>query len=112
MALPQTRILPKPAGKHITGNILFFNMSNDLKHEIQERLQSLQPSHLEVIDESHLHAGHAGSQNGARHFRVVLWSAQFDGLSTIARHRKVYDLLADLIPFPIHALAIHARPNP
>ena len=87
-------------------------MSIELKQELEQRLQALEPDHLQVIDESHLHAGHAGSQGGARHFRVILWSTRFDDLSTLARHRLVYDRVNDLIPFPVHALAIVARPNP
>ncbi|MFT0547592.1 BolA family protein [Allopusillimonas ginsengisoli] len=78
---------------------------------LQERLQALNPSHLDIVDESHLHAGHAGSRNGASHFRVHIWTDQFDGLSTVARHRLVYDRVQDLMPFPVHALAIVAK-NP
>lgn len=77
---------------------------------IKERLSVLRPTRLEILDESHLHAGHEGSKNGASHFRVVISSPQFNGLSALARHRLVYDLLHDLIPFPIHALAIVAKP--
>jgi BolA protein len=77
---------------------------------ITERLSVLAPTRLEVLDESHLHAGHEGSKNGASHFRIVISSARFNGLSALARHRLVYDLLHDLIPFPIHALAIVANP--
>jgi BolA family transcriptional regulator, general stress-responsive regulator len=69
---------------------------------------ALQPVALEVIDDSHLHAGHAGAREG-RHFTVVLVSARFKGLSRVAAHRLVYDALKDLIPRGIHALAIDAR---
>jgi BolA protein len=75
---------------------------------IRERLGGLAPAQLEIIDESHLHAGHAGSRNGASHFRIIISSAQFNGLTPVARHRLVYDRLHDLIPYPIHALAIVA----
>lgn len=77
---------------------------------VKERLSVLAPTQLEILDESHLHAGHEGSKNGASHFRIVISSPLFNGLSTLARHRLVYDLLHDLIPFPIHALAIVAKP--
>lgn len=73
---------------------------------LHERLQALEPTSLEIIDESHLHAGHAGARDGASHFRVVITSPQFDGLGSLARHRLVYDRVHDLIPHPIHALAI------
>jgi len=73
---------------------------------IGQRLVVLEPQTLDIIDESHLHAGHAGAKNGARHIRLRLRSAQFQGKSTLARHRLVYDILADLMPHPIHALAL------
>jgi BolA protein len=69
---------------------------------------ALAPSALEVRDDSHLHAGHAGAREG-RHFSVTLTSARFNGLSRVARHRLVYDALHTLIPQGIHALAIDAR---
>jgi BolA protein len=75
---------------------------------VRERLAALAPGHLEIIDESHLHAGHAGSRNGASHFRIIISSARFEGLGAVARHRLVYDCVDDLMPFPIHALAIVA----
>ncbi len=80
----------------------------DLPALIEQRLQQLQPSHLHLIDESHLHIGHAGAKNGGRHFRVQIRSKHFDGLNTLARHRLVYAKVADLMPHPIHALAIEA----
>lgn len=73
---------------------------------LRERLAALEPTHLEVIDESHMHAGHAGARDGASHFRLVIASPQFEGKAPLARHRLVYDLVHDLIPHPIHALAI------
>ena len=63
---------------------------------------------LEVINESHLHAGHAGAAEGS-HFRVKIVSDQLTGLSRLARHRLVYDALRDVIPQGVHALAIEAR---
>lgn len=69
---------------------------------------ALDPLQLEVRDDSHLHAGHAGAREG-RHFAVRLTSARFHGLSRLARHRLVYDSLYVLIPQGIHALAIEAR---
>lgn len=63
---------------------------------------------LEVINESHLHAGHAGAGAGS-HWRVRISSPSMAGLTPVARHRLVYDSLASLIPLGIHALAIEAR---
>lgn len=79
---------------------------------ITERLGALKPSHLEIIDESHMHIGHEGAKDGAGHFRVIIASEQFKGISPLARHRLVYDLVDDLIPYPVHALAIQAKVNP
>jgi BolA protein len=74
--------------------------------------QALAPEALTVVDDSHLHAGHAGAREG-RHFSVSITSCRFDGLSRVARHRLVYDALHTLMPRGIHALAIDARaPQP
>ncbi len=69
---------------------------------------ALQPSVIEVQDDSHLHAGHAGAREG-RHFSVRITSAHFTGRSRVARHRLVYDALRLLMPVGIHALAIEAH---
>ena len=69
---------------------------------------ALTPLALQVSDDSHLHAGHAGAREG-RHFSVQVTSERFNGLSRIARHRLVYDALHTLLPQGIHALAIDAR---
>lgn len=77
--------------------------------QIAARLQAtLHPAWLEVQDDSHLHAGHAGAREG-RHFTVHIACHQFRGLSRVARHRLVYDALSDLMAQGIHALAIDAR---
>jgi BolA protein len=68
----------------------------------------MQPDLLEVQDDSHLHAGHAGAREG-RLFTVRFVSSRFTGLPRVARHRLVYDALSSLIPRGIHALAIEAR---
>jgi BolA protein len=69
---------------------------------------ALQPLEIEVGDDSHLHAGHAGALEG-RHLHVRLVSASFRGLTRVARHRLVYDCVGPLAPQGIHALAIDAR---
>jgi BolA family transcriptional regulator, general stress-responsive regulator len=66
------------------------------------------PLELSVIDESHLHAGHAGAAGGAGHFRVRIVSSAFKGLSPVARHRLVYSAVAELLKGDIHALALEA----
>ncbi|MCB1996137.1 MAG: BolA family transcriptional regulator [Burkholderiaceae bacterium] len=77
----------------------------EIEAALRERLQ---PERLEVQDDSHLHAGHAGAREG-RHFTVRITAAAFTGQTRIARHRLVYDALSPLIPKGIHALAIVAR---
>jgi BolA protein len=69
---------------------------------------ALAPTALEVQDDSHLHAGHAGAREG-RHFTVRIVAAAFAGRSRVARHRLVYDASRLLIAEGIHALAIEAR---
>lgn len=76
---------------------------------MHERFAALEPLNVHLIDESHLHAGHAGAQGGAGHYRLEIISAQFQGLSRIARHRLVYHQVADLMPHEIHALNIVAQ---
>jgi BolA family transcriptional regulator, general stress-responsive regulator len=70
--------------------------------------EALAPATLEVIDDSHLHAGHAGALEGS-HYTVKITSDRFVGLSRVARHRLIYHALQLLIPRGIHALAIEAR---
>lgn len=64
------------------------------------------PVHVEVVDESHLHAGHAGAKSGAGHFRVMIVSNRFEGVGRIERQRLVYRTLADEMGPEIHALSI------
>lgn len=79
----------------------------DRRGRIEASLRaSLQPIHLEVLDESHLHVGHAGAQSGAGHFRVLIVSESFEGKSRIERQRLVYGALSDEIGPEIHALAM------
>ena len=74
----------------------------------------LAPSHLEVLDESYLHAGHVGANDTGfgTHFRVRIASPLFAGKSRVARHRLVYDSLQDFIDQGLHALAIEAEDSP
>ena len=66
---------------------------------------AFEPLALEVTDDSHLHAGHAGAREG-RHFSVRIVAPRFQGLPRLARHRLVYDALARWMPRGIHALAL------
>lgn len=73
---------------------------------LRERLDATE---VVVIDESHLHHGHAGAQGGAGHFRVTVASPRFAGLSLVAAQRLVYQAVAEMMPAEIHALAITTR---
>ena len=70
---------------------------------------ALSPQSLEVQDDSHRHAGHAGAADGRGHFSVDIVSQAFAGLSPLARHRVVYAAVGSLMDTDIHALAIRAR---
>lgn len=78
--------------------------------EIRNRLASLDPVELELVDESEKHRGHAGYQAGGNtHWRLAIVSPRFAGKPVVARHRMVYEALGSLMQNPIHALAITAR---
>ena len=81
------------------------------RERIETQLQAaFTPLALEVIDESALHAGHAGAaQGGETHFRVALVSAAFAGQSRVKRHRAVYAALAGEIAGGVHALSLDTR---
>ncbi len=75
---------------------------------LRERLAQLNPTTLEIRDDSAKHAGHAGAKSGG-HYAVTIVAARFAGLSTMQRHRLVYDAIGDLMQQGIHALSIAAR---
>lgn len=66
------------------------------------------PAELDVRDDSHLHAGHAGAREGG-HFHVRIRAERFAGVPPVARHRLIYDALGPLGSFGVHALSIDAR---
>ena len=70
--------------------------------------EAFAPQHLEVVDDSDRHKGHAGARSGRGHFQVVIVSERFRGLSRIERHRAVYDALGEAMRQEIHALALRA----
>lgn len=75
---------------------------------MRERLASLQPTAVEITDDSHRHAGHAGAGGGG-HYTLRIVSAQFAGKGTVARHRMVYSALGEMMKLDIHALNIRAK---
>jgi BolA family transcriptional regulator, general stress-responsive regulator len=80
----------------------------NVETRIRQKLAAgLEPSSLEVADESHLHAGHSGAREGGQtHYRIKVASARFAGKGRVERHRMVYALLADEIAQGVHALAL------
>ena len=75
-----------------------------IRDAIEQRLDA---THVEVIDHSADHAGHAGAEAGGGHFEVIVVSGKFEGTSRLAAQRLVYDALGDLMGSEIHALTMH-----
>ncbi|MGB1160525.1 MAG: BolA family protein [Alphaproteobacteria bacterium] len=79
---------------------------------VQEQIEAkliaaLSPEFLEVENESHLHAGHAGSPNsGESHFKISLKAEELSALPRLERYRKVHSILAEELAGPVHALSI------
>lgn len=88
-------------------------MTAERVEQIETQLKTaFAPQRLLVKDQSHLHAGHAGAQDGRGHFAVDIVSEAFEGHTRIQRHRAIYDALGDMMRTDIHALTIHAfTPN-
>ena len=84
----------------------------DCPMQMRLRLSVLEPVSVEIIDESHKHAGHAGARNGGGHYVLNIVSPRFTGMNTVARHRMIYSALGDLMKREIHALTVVAHtPN-
>ena len=75
---------------------------------IRSLLAVLEPSLVELSDDSHLHAGHAGAASGGGHYSLKIVSPRFEGQRLVMRHRLVYDALHEMMKTDIHALAITA----
>lgn len=80
---------------------------SDIETLVRKRLAFLSPLHLELIDDSAQHAGHAGARGGG-HYRLLIVSHQFAGKTTLQRHRLIYDALGELMRSRIHALSIRS----
>lgn len=85
-------------------------MENDIRVEkIRAAIEAaLHPVRLEIVDQSHRHAGHAGARDGRGHFDVLIVSDTFNGKLPLARHRMVFAAVGDLMETDIHALSIKA----
>jgi len=85
-------------------------MNEDRLARIEAILRdAFSPTYLLVKDQSHLHAGHAGAEDGKGHYDVTIVSAAFTGERPLARHRMIYDALGTMMEREIHALRIDAR---
>ena len=76
--------------------------------KMHERLAVLQPTQIDIKDDSHLHAGHVGARDGGGHYQLHIVSAQFADKPTLTRHRMIYSALGDMMKQDIHALSISA----
>lgn len=78
-----------------------------MRERLEARLrEALDATHCEVIDESHLHAGHAGAKDGGGHFRATIVSSRFDGLNRVRCQQLVYATVDDWMGKEIHALSM------
>jgi len=80
----------------------------DTTNKLKAALSGLNPTYLDLQDDSALHAGHAGNTGGS-HYTVTIVSEAFNGLLLIKRHRLVYEAVGDLMTNDIHALSIQAK---
>ena len=81
----------------------------DIPEVIVSRIREhLSAESVEIEDQSHLHAGHAGAAGGGGHYEVTIVASCFKGLNTLARHRLVYEAVGGLMKKEIHALSIQA----
>jgi len=78
-------------------------MRDELESRLRERLET---THLEVVDESHLHVGHAGARDGGGHYRALIVSPRFEGLNRVRAQQLVFDVLGDWMGREIHALSM------
>ena len=84
-------------------------MNEERTRLLRERLETLEPTRLEIRDDSENHIGHVGARAGLSHFHVLIESPRFKGRSALERHQLVYEAVGDLMNSDIHALQIDAR---
>jgi BolA protein len=82
--------------------------TNNRIDQMNALLAALQPTKIEIADDSHKHAGHVGARGGGGHYRLLIVSSQFTSKPTLTRHRMIYSALGDMMKHDIHALAIAA----
>ena len=84
------------------------NHANNRIDQMNVLLAALQPTKIEIADDSHKHVGHVGARSGGGHYRLLIVSTQFASMPTLTRHRMIYSALGDMMKHDIHALAIAA----
>lgn len=84
------------------------NHANNRIDQMNTLLAALQPTNIEIADDSHKHAGHVGARGGGGHYRLLIVSSQFASKPTLTRHRMIYSALGDMMKHDIHALVIAA----
>lgn len=84
-------------------------MSNRIDMIREKLTTAFSPTQLDIIDDSHKHAGHEGAKSGGGHFNVLIVSNAFEGKSLLERHRMVYGAMGDAMKSEIHALSIKAH---
>jgi BolA protein len=89
-------------------NYLAPTPSNSRIDQMNALLAVLQPTKIEIADDSQKHAGHVGARSGGGHYRLLIVSTQFASKPTLTRHRMIYSALGDMMKQDIHALAIAA----
>lgn len=89
-------------------NHLAANHSNNRIDQMNALLAVLEPTKIEIADDSQKHAGHVGARSGGGHYRLLIVSTQFASKPTLTRHRMIYSVLGDMMKHDIHALAIAA----
>ena len=82
---------------------------SDRIEQMRQRLAVLHPENIEIVDESHQHAGHVGSRSGGGHYLLQITSPDFVGKNKMACHRMIYSALAEMMERDIHALTIDAK---
>lgn len=82
---------------------------NSRVEQMRQYLAALDPVSVEIVDESHKHAGHAGARTGGGHYLLQIISPEFSGKNKMARHRMIYSALAEMMERDIHALTIDAK---
>ena len=76
--------------------------------QMRNMLAALHPAKIDIVDDSHKHAGHEGARSGGGHYTLYIVSDGFVGKSTLARHRMIYSALGEMMKRDIHALNIQA----